>query len=79
MADAKIASSPSTLDGSNSQHNDKDKCIAMAVYVNEATNEEKSENFRHTSYVFTTLGLEYQNSVYQLSPVNYSTDNAHFV
>jgi hypothetical protein len=72
MADAKIASSPSSLDGSNSQHNDKDKCIAKAVYVNEATNEAKSENCRHNSSVFTTLDLDYQNSIYQLSPVNYS-------
>jgi hypothetical protein len=81
MADAKIASNPSSFD-SNSQQNDKGKCTAKAICVNEALNEAKSETYFYDSSTLTNLELEHIDSIYQLSPENHSDpsiDNSHFV
>lgn len=81
MADAKVASNPSSFD-SDSQQNDKDICIAKAICLNEALNEAKSETYFYDSSVLTSLELEHIDSIYQLSSGNHvdpSIDNSHFV
>lgn len=74
MADAKVESAPSSPLTSNSLDNDKEKCIIEAVCINELTSEVKRENYLHYSDSFTTLEVEYQLDIHQLSlsPADYS-------